>query len=48
MRVNEYEWGVIQNCAQQRGADVSEVMRDALRMYIQRSVENPIWKGVVK
>ena len=36
MRVSDNEWGVIQDCALQRGARVSEVMRDALRMYMQR------------
>lgn len=39
MRVSDSERGVIQSCAQQKGARVSEVMRDALRMYMQRGAE---------
>lgn len=39
MRVSDYERGVIQSCAVQRGERVSEVMRGALKMYMQRSVE---------
>jgi len=37
MRANNDEWGVIKDCAEQRGARVSEVMRDALRLQMQRS-----------
>jgi hypothetical protein len=40
MRVSDNERGVIQSCAQQKGARVSEVMRDALIMYMQRGVEH--------
>jgi hypothetical protein len=39
MRVNKDEWGVIHSCALQKGARISEVMRDALRMYMQRNIE---------
>jgi len=46
MRINAAEWGVVQNCAEQKGARVSEVMRDALRMYMQRNVEHTEKKGV--
>ena len=46
MRINDVEWGVVQNCAEQKGVRVSEVMRDALRMYMQRSVEHTVKKGV--
>ena len=45
MRVNKDEWGVIQDCAHQRGARVSEVMRDALRMYMQGNVEHTFKGG---
>jgi hypothetical protein len=34
MRVSDHERGVIQHCAMLRGARVSEVMRDALKMYM--------------
>jgi hypothetical protein len=44
MRVSDDEWGVIHSCAVQRGARVSEVMRDALRMYMQRNVEHTYGK----
>jgi hypothetical protein len=37
LRVSDAEWGVIQNCAVQKGARVSEVMRDALRIYMQKT-----------
>lgn len=39
MRVSDHERGVIQGCALQRGERVSEVMRGALKMYMQQSVE---------
>lgn len=45
MRVNEQERGVIQDCALQKGARVSEVMRDALTMYLQQGVEHTYGKG---
>jgi len=44
MRVSDYERGVIQDCAVQMDAHVSEVMRDALRMYMQRSAEHTYGK----
>lgn len=44
MRVNDYEWGVIQGCAVQKGEHVSEVMRDALKMYMLRSGEQTYGK----
>ena len=44
MRANNDEWGVIQNYAHKRGVRVSEVMRDALRMYMQRSVDHTYGK----
>lgn len=44
MRVSDYEREVIQDCAVQMGAHVSEVMRDALRMYMQRSAEHTYGK----
>ena len=46
MRINDVEWGVVQNCAEQKGVRVSEVMRDALRMYMQQSVGHTAKKGV--
>jgi len=48
MRVSNDERGVIQDCAQQRGARVSEVMRDALRMYIQLGAEHTYGKEYCK
>lgn len=39
MRVSNAEWGVIKNCALERGARVSEIMRDALKMYMQQAVD---------
>lgn len=44
MRVSDDEWGVIQGCAEQRGVRVSEIMRDALKMYTQRSGEQTYGK----
>ena len=46
MRINDVEWGVVQSCAEQKGVRVSEVMRDALRMYMQRCAEHTVKKGV--
>ncbi len=40
MRVSSAEWGVIKICALERGARVSEIMRDALKMYMQQAVDH--------
>jgi len=40
MRVSSAEWGVIKICALERGARVSEIMRDALKMYMQQAVNH--------
>jgi len=44
MRVSNDERGVIESCAQQSGARVSEVMRDALKIYMQQSTEHTYGK----
>ena len=44
MRVSAAEWGVIHTCAVQKGTRISEVMRDALRIYMQRTVEHTYGK----
>jgi len=44
MRVSSDERGVIESCAQLSGARVSEVMRDALRMYLQQRTEHTYGK----
>lgn len=47
-RVAGDEWGVIRNAYNWMGTDISEVMRDALRMHPQRSVEHTNGKEYCK
>lgn len=44
MRVSSAEWGVIRGCAVARGTRISEIMRDALKMYMQRNGEHTYGK----